>query len=410
MPNPSLSVRPVRGLDVKSERTTSFVALSALLLLFTLYAPAQTLTALHYFSNGQDGEGPMTGVAVDHAGNVYGTTTHGGNRGPFCADGGCGVVYRASLKNGSWIFTPLYDFQGNDDGSQPQSSVTVGPDGALYGTTSDGGGGGGTIYRLTPPARLCHQVLCSWTETIIYRFHDDPNGLHTPYGGVIFDSAGAMYGFASNAIYKLTRAGSTWTLAVLYRLRPEDGQILLWEPTMDAAGNIYGSAEFGGIDNNGTVFRLVRSGDQWTFELLYALNGGSDGAGPWGVAIPDSAGNVFGATSFNGGVFELTPSGGSWSYSVIAPIRGGLEESINLGPDGNVYGTMYSGDGGVGSVWKLSRTQSGWTRTVLHSFQGRDDGALPESNVVFDAQGNMYGTTTMGGHYGYGTVWQLTPQ
>jgi uncharacterized repeat protein (TIGR03803 family) len=354
----------------------------------------------------------MTGVAIDHAGNVYGTTTFGGDRSPlYCAgNGGCGTVYRANLKNGSWLFTPLYDFHGGDDGSNPYSSVTVGPDGALYGTTVDGGGGGGTIYKLTPPPRLCHQVLCYWNETVLIRFGNYP-GLGAAFGGVTFDSAGKMYGFTAGTIYQVTRVGSTWNLSVLYSLRQDiDGVWPMWEPKLDAAGNIYGAAEFGGPNGNGTIFRLVHSGDQWNFEVLYTFPGGSDGSNPWGVAIPDSAGNVFGATAFNGGVFELTPSGGSWSYSVIGPFRGGLQESINLGPDGSIYGTNYAdGSGGIGSIWKLSQTQSGWTRTVLHSFGGPDDGALPLSNVVFDANGNMYGTTTMGGHYGFGTVWQLAP-
>jgi uncharacterized repeat protein (TIGR03803 family) len=395
-----------RGQTVRTMLAVTLFGISAVM------AQAQSITVLHYFANGPDGEGPQTGVAIDPGGNVYGTTTFGGDRSPTCApNGGCGVVYRASLKNGSWIFTPLYDFHGGDDGSNPYASVTVGPDGALYGTTLNGGGGQGTVFKLTPPARFCHQVLCTWTETVLHRFTND--GLGSPFGGVIFDAAGNLYGFTSGAIYQLSRFGGTWTLNVLYRLRSDiDGAFVMGAPTMDAAGNIYGVALFGGSNNDGTVFRLVRSGGGWNFELLYTFTGGSDGGNPWGVAIVDGNGNVFGDTSaFNGGVFELSPNGDSWSFSLIVPIRGGLQSAINFGPDGNIYGTNYSdGSHGLGSVFQVTHTQSGWVHNIIHSFDGPDDGALPLSNVVFDASGNMYGTTTMGGRNGgYGTVWQLTP-
>jgi uncharacterized repeat protein (TIGR03803 family) len=389
-----------------------------LVALSSAVAHGQTLTVLHSFVNGQDGIPNASGVVIDRGGNVYGTATFGGNRGPSCDQGGCGAVYRASLKNGSWIFTPLYDFVGNQDGSQPYAGVTIGPDGALYGTTLFGGGGGGTVFKLTPPARLCHQVLCPWTETVLYRFATDPNGLNSPYGGVIFDAAGNMYGmtgFAAGgpgAVYKMTRSGQNWILSVLHVFQQDtDGAVPQSNLSLGSDGNLYGSAPFGGANSNGTIFRLVRAGSDWNFEVLYTLPPGSSGGIPWGGVALDNSGNVFGATGeFGGGVWELSPAGDTWNFSLIVPFLGGLQDSINFGPDGAIYGTNYAdGSHGVGSVFKLTNSQGTWTHTIIHNFAG-PEGALPLSNVVFDANGNMYGTTTMGGTRGYGTLWQLTPQ
>ena len=399
------------------------IAASMLLVTFvTATAQAQTITVLHYFSGGVDGSDAMAGVALDRAGNVYGVTPYGGTRNGQCS-GGCGVVYRAAPKNGAWIFTPLYSFQGGDDGAEPWSTVTVGPDGALYGTTLIGGGAGcsnscGTVFRLAPSASFCHMALCPWTETIIHHFANDPNGLGLPFGGVIFDAAGNLYGLADGgangggAVYKLTPSGGSWTLSVLYNLQAAtDGSLPMATPAMDAAGNIYGTTTFGGANGYGTVFELVRSGAGYTFNLLYTFTGGNDGGDPlFGVAL-DGAGNVFGDTGYGGGVFELTRSGGGWNYSLIVPFLGGLEAPISLDSAGNIYGTN-SADGahGVGSVYKLTYSHGVWTHNIIHSFDGGDDGALPYSSVAFDASGNMYGTTSYGGHGGgHGTVWQLTP-
>ena len=384
-------------------------------------AQSQTITVLHYFLGGQDGGIPQTGVTLDRAGNVYGTTPVGGYQGGVCGgQGGCGMVYRSTFKNGAWIYTPLYFFQGGNDGMAPQVSVTVGPQGALYGTTLFGGGTGcgqgfgcGTIFKLTPPPTFCHSVLCTWTETVLYRFTGALGDPTSPFGGVIFDAAGNLYGMAGGVVYKLSPSGGSWVLSTLYTFQgTTDGDFPFGNLAMDAAGNLYGTAAFGGAHGDGTVFRLVRSAGGYSFELLYTFTGGSDGGNPEAGVVLDSAGNIFGDTSyFTGGVFELSPAGGSWNFSAIDPIEGGLNAPVNLDSAGNIYSTNYS-DGAhhEGSVFKLTHSQSGWTHTIIHSFDGADDGALPLSNVVFDASGNMYGTTTSGGRgRGDGTVWQLTP-
>lgn len=116
------------------------IILLATALLMTPSAGAQTFTVLHQFSGGtNDGSSPEGLIAVDRAGDVYGSAPDGGNRTGICAPlSGCGMVFRAQSRHGAFTYAPLYFFHGND-GAQPFGGVALGPDGALYGTTSRGG-------------------------------------------------------------------------------------------------------------------------------------------------------------------------------------------------------------------------------------------------------------------------------
>ena len=120
--------------------------------------PAQTYSLLHSFTGGHDGSHPLSGLVMDRAGNLYGTTSTGGSLQGVCGGiGGCGTVFRLSQKDGAWMFTTLYAFQGDYDGEGPQAALTIGPDGALYGTTLYGGAdscvlgyGCGTVFKSRP--------------------------------------------------------------------------------------------------------------------------------------------------------------------------------------------------------------------------------------------------------------------
>jgi uncharacterized repeat protein (TIGR03803 family) len=153
-----------------------------------------------------------------------------------------------------------------------------------------------------------------------------------------------------------------------------------------------------------------------TYSVLYAFPGGSDGCNPYGGLIRDRAGNLYG-TTYGGGtsgygvVFELTPTG---FLTVLQPFAGGPNDGATpvdtLVRDGagNLYGT--TGEGGTnnnGTVFKI--TPAG-AETVLHFFAGgNNDGASPFGGLTQDAAGNLYGTTVLGGTYGEGTVFKLTP-
>jgi uncharacterized repeat protein (TIGR03803 family) len=162
----------------------------------------------------------------------------------------------------------------------------------------------------------------------------------------------------------------------------------------------------------------VRSSAQ-TETVLYAFRGGSDGATPSSTLTPDSDGNLFG-TTFAGGasgigtVYELSPNSGSWNETVLFSFNGtngyGPESGVIFDSEGNLYGsTISKGKKGYGTVYELKRsTQGVWRATVLHNFGGGEEGEVPEGNLVFDNSGNLYGTTFYGGKYGKGTAWELS--
>jgi uncharacterized repeat protein (TIGR03803 family) len=190
----------------------------------------------------------------------------------------------------------------------------------------------------------------------------------------------------------------------------------------DQAGNLYGTANRGGTYGWGTVFQLVPSGSGWVENTLYDFTGqGSDGCNPGGGLIFDQSGNLYGATPWCGAygygmVFELSPNGnGGWTETVLyswptANTYGGPQASLTMDSVGNLYGTT-TGDGtyDAGNVFKLTPYMKTWIYTDLHDFTGGSNGGNPISNVVFDAQGNLFGTATSGGANGHGVVWKITP-
>jgi len=412
-------------------------------------AHAQTYKVIHTFTGGDgsmDGARPETGLTIDAAGNLYGTTVFGGN-GP--CDGGCGMVFQLKPTTSGWIFNPIYNFAGGSDGAGPWARVVIGPDGSLYGTTIAGGGQGncqfvgysycGTVFKLRPSATACKSAVCPWNETVLYSFKGTTDG-SAPEAGVIFDQAGNLYGaaggtaaaFGAGVVFELTPSNGGWTQSVLHTfgLGLTDGEF----PNgliLDGAGNLYGTTQGGGDYGYGTVYELTRSGSAWTEHPLYSFQNGNDGGGSVAGLIFDNSGNLCGASGYgglNGGgtVFQLAPSGGGWTFNLLYSLSGtgcgpmqipcGPWESLVMDAAGNLYGTTAGnpGAGDYGTVFKLTRGASGWTYTTLYVFSGGSDGFEPRSRLVFDAQGNIYGTTTRGGaglcNQGCGVVWEITPQ
>jgi len=391
-------------------------------------AAAQTFQVIHTFSGAGDGANPQTGFSIDAAGNLYGTTFDGG--------AGFGTVFKLKHSGSGWVLTPLYTFQGGNDGAYPKGRVIIARDGTLYGTTVDGGGNGcatlgcGTVYRLRPSASRPASVLSPWTETVLYRFNGTTDGAN-PSGELTFDSAGNLYGTAESGgangagvIYKLTPSGGSWIQSVIYTVQnngdgtsPRNGVVL------DGAGNLYGTFLGGGMYGFGAVYELSPSGSGWTEQNLYNF-GPQDAQYPWGGVILDGAGDLFGSTgtsAMGGGyAFELTPSGGSFNYTLL-PNLGfyGPEDKLFMDTAGNLFGTSFQGGGAIaGAVFKVSSSNGSWTYTSLHDFclsRPCSDGQNPISNIVFDANGNLYGTTLQGGSStacngnGCGVAWEITP-
>ena len=422
--------------EVKLTSITYLAVAMLLILVLSLPAEAQTITTLHGFSGMPDGATPVGGLTMDAAGNLYGTTEYGGAE-------GWGMVFKLVHTGGTWIMRPLYSFpsihhQGADDGAAPTAGVTIGPDGNLYGTDSAGSGSStyGTVFKLSPPASVCRGTMCPWTETILYRFTGGSDG-GVPSGPVIFDSAGNLYGVAQTGgvtcgqggtcgvAFRLTRSGSSWTESVLHAFSGSpDGAFPTSSLVFDRAGNLYGATASGGSANDGTVFQLSPSGSGWTENIIHNFDYFDDGGGPDGGIIFDSAGNLFGTTAFaplgTGTVFELTPSGGQWSFSQLYALTSGQSGLPGpLGPlvmdaAGSLYGMTFEGGSGnclysCGTVFKLSPSAGTWVYTLLHEFTGGTDGGLPYDGVILDRNGNLYGTASMGGARGQGTVFEITP-
>jgi uncharacterized repeat protein (TIGR03803 family) len=340
----------------------------------------------------------------------------------------------------NWIFDLLYSFSGRGaDGAIPKSRVIFGPDGGLYGTTEDGGiFNYGVVFEVKPPPTPCRGVLCPWSETVLYSFPGGRDG-SSPESGLLFDSAGNIYGTTilggsgQGVVYQLTHSGGTWSETPIHIFNGSDGYAPWAGVSADTAGNLYGTTFVGGAYNVGTVFQLSRSSG-WAENLLHSFTtSGDTGSNPFGVGvILDHSGNLYGATTYGnvtglgGGVFELSRSGRDWTFTVLDSLPGpvgnpcGPRADLVMDAAGNLYGTTYC-DGAYefGSVFKLSPSSGGWSYTDLHDFTGGSDGGNPISNVVVDSEGNLYGTTQVGGDDsvcggdnsppGCGVVWEITP-
>ncbi len=382
-----------------------------------LPARAQTFTVLHTFTGAADGRYPQTALTLDRGGNLYGTTNRGG--------AGSGTIFRLTNRGSGWVFNLLYSFHGSD-GSAPFTPLLFGPDGALYGTTQGGGQHGyGTVFVVRPQATFCASVFCPWMETVLYSFTGGEDSF-APQGHLIFDQAGNLYGTTAGfsiagkgppqggdqgAVWELVHANGAWTINVLYGFYPDGGP---YEPeggvTFDHAGNLYGTSLFGGAYNDGTVFELSPSGSGWTEQVVHTFEGSS--FFPQAGLIADPSGNLYGATFGGSYAFELSPLGSGWNFNNISRITpsDGPFSDLTLDSQGNLYGANYTGGlHGQGNIFKLTNSGGTWTLTDLYDFTGGSDGAAPIGGVVLDANGNIYGTASEGGAFGWGTAWELTP-
>ncbi len=415
--------------------------LSSLLTLLLLVANAfcahaQTLTVLHNFTGAGDGGTPFAGLTMDATGNLYGAAADGGVQSCASHQGfGCGTVFKLT-KRSDWSFSLLYTFQGNNDGAYPLGGVTIGRDGSLYGTTAVGGGDGcavgvlggcGTVYHLQPRARFCGTVLCPWTETVLYRFPGAAAGFF-PEDAVTFDSAGNLYGTTNEGsisdgggvVFELTPSDPAWTETVLHEFTGigSDGSLPTSGVIFDSAGNLYSTTSAGGINEGGLLYQLIPGGSEWTLNPLYSFQ--FPNIIPYGGVIADGAGNLYGTTVLGNGagsVFEMVAHGGVWTYQLLYALPGpvgawGPTANLAMDAAGNLYGTTYNGGGspnchlGCGTIFELSPGNGSWLYTVLHEFTG-SEGSLPWGGIVVDTNGNLYGTTTMGGTYNEGVVWEL---
>jgi uncharacterized repeat protein (TIGR03803 family) len=351
-------------------------------------------TVLYAFTGGSDGGNPYAGVIQDSSGNLYGTTEVGGG-----SNGG--VVYSLDTTGNE---TVLYSFTGGNDGGYPYAGVVRDSAGNLYGTTYLGGTrDAGTVYKLGPAGH----------ETVLYSFTGGADG-EAPEAGVIRDSAGNLYGTTpyggtadAGVVYQVSGVGGE---TVLYRFTGGvDGQWPFGGVIRDSAGNLYGTANGGGAADAGVVYELDAAGQE---TVLYSFTGGADGGSPWAGVIRDSAGNLYGTTSGGGAsacgaVYELNTAGQQAVLFSFPSTVDGFYPEAGLVRDsaGNLYGTTSSGgtaDAGV--VYELTAKGQ---ETVLYTFTGAADGGNPYAGLILDPAGNLYGTTYRGGTAGLGVVYKL---
>ncbi len=359
----------------RSIRLMATLAIFITILFATSTWAAAEDTVLHSFNNnGADGIVPDGGVIFDAAGNLYGTTWAGGTY-------RVGTVYELTpAAGGGWTEQVLHNFGNGTDGAFSAAGLIFDTAGNLYGTTAGGGTySKGTVFELTPTAGG------GWTEKVLYSFNGNGSDGFAPYSGLVFDAAGNLYGtayyggaYSSGTVFELTpQAGGTWTEQVLHSFgNGTDASLPFAGLTFDTAGNLYGTTEVGGASGGctaygcGTVFELTpAAGGTWTEKVVYSFaNNGTDGTVPKAGVIFDAAGNLYGTTT-QGGTYNL------------------------------------------GALFELTPAGGGtWTEQVLHSFGNGTDGANLYARLIFDTAGNLYGTTYQGGSYGGGTVFRFNAQ
>jgi uncharacterized repeat protein (TIGR03803 family) len=377
-------------------------------------ATAQQFQVLYYvgeviYSNG---------LVRDASGNLYGTTTNGGTY-------DVGIVYELSPQpGGAWTETILHNFDNNTpaDGYEPYAGLAIDSAGNLYGTTRAGGPSGeGTVFEISP------QGAGTWTETILYNFGSTTNDGISPYSPVVLDSAGNLYGTTleggtghEGTVFKLVHGPRGWEEKVIHNFVPDAEGSGGYNPyggvILDGAGNLYGTTSGCqcSYTNRGTVFQL-KAGSYGEKVLHYFYINGVDGLYPMASLTLDASGNLYGTTSSGGSsgagtVFELSPvSSGNWKEKILHNFTGGdtdgesPQASVTFDAYGNLYGTTYgAGTYGYGIVFELTPTTRGaWNEVIPHNFDGADGGEFV-SPVIFDSSGNLYGA-------GAGTVFEITP-
>lgn len=326
-------------------------------------------------------------------------------------------------------FITLHEFSGGSDGGNAQGSVIFDTAGNLYGTTFEGGnshcGCGGVVFQLTPRSDG------RWTETVLHVFGRGNDGAG-PRAGLIFDAAGNLYGTTAfggvpnlGTVFELTpNADGSWSEKVLYSFTGEsDGASPFAGLTFDQAGNLYGTTLGGGTGGTpaGTVFELTPNADgSWSERIIHSFTREIDGDGPRGDLVFDESGNLYGTTSLGGAseagtVFELTPNtDGSWSETLLHVFTGGNDGNgptadLIFDAAGNLYGTtVLGGAGNNGVVFQLKKNASGsWEEKILHHFTGSRDGGLPFAGLTFDRSGALYSTASAGGANGFGVAFRL---
>lgn len=376
-------------------------------------AQAQSLNVVHVFTDSiTDGAYPQANLIRDTSGNLYGTTSAGGEY-------NAGTVFKLDP---SGTLTVLHSFGSiPNDGTTPVAGLVLDSStGFLYGTTEKGGGSyDGTVFKIDTSGSN-YSVLHSFTgyNSISPSTSDGAN----PEAGLVLDSSNHLLygttrvGGSSNdgTVFKIDTSGSNYSVFYSFSGGLSNGQYPEAGLVMDSAGNLYGTTFYGGLYYVGTVFKLDSTGG---FTLLHSFAGyPNDGELPQAGLVMDSSGYLYGTTAAGGAsgygnAFKVDTSGNNFAVLHNFSYGDGIfpKAALVLDSSGNLYGTTSSGGSSYeGTAFKMDTSGSNFALLANLSLS---QGATPQASLLIDPAGNLYGTTRYGGS-GFGTVFEIatTPQ
>jgi uncharacterized repeat protein (TIGR03803 family) len=385
---------------------TTFGTPSGASVVFKLKTDGSGFLILHVLAGGaNDGIGSQAALLSDGAGNLYGTTYGGGAS-------GLGTVFH--VKTDGTGFALLHSFAGGaSDGKNPQAALTTDGGGNLYGTTYGGGSstGAGTVFRLRTNGT---------GYSLVHAFSGGSDGKSPFFSSVLLDASGFLYGTAvlggtsgSGTVFKVKTDGTSFTTLHTFTGAPSDGRLPFASVAMDGSGNLYGTTGVGGSADLGTAFTLKTDGTGYAL-LHRFLN--SDGGGLTSSLVLGGGGFLYGTSqgggaSAVGSLFRLKTDGSSFSvlHDFVNSSSDGQQpvSGLLLDASGFLYGTASAGgSGGWGTVFKLKTDGTGYT--ALHNFGGgASDGKSPQSALIEDGAGFLYGMTLNGGPLDVGTVFKV---
>ncbi len=370
--------------------TTEFGGASFYGTVFQLVPPksggAWTENTLYSFSNTGDGARPTAGLVFDISGNLFGTTSDS-------AAGGFGEVFELSPANGSWTYQVLYSFRGETDGSGANGPLLIDSAGNLFGSTatsvyelSPPASGGNWTFTLLHGFHCCTHDGWSAVGNLA---RDSQGNLYgaTLWGGYEGNpNCGSVGCGTVFALSPPARQGDPWSEKVIHYLGlGKDGLNPTGGVSLDSQGNLYGTTYSGGTKGGGTVWKLAPQSDgTWAETVLHNFDYGFGGGAPQSTPILDSAGNLYGTATFGGNrciyngtaygcgvVFELSPgTNGSWTETDLYRFLIGIDTpkqpqaGLLFDQHGNLYGTTTwggfnacTGDGsnGCGTVFRILR-------------------------------------------------------
>lgn len=413
-------------------------ALLLVTLALSLAASAQITESTLYTFSENTTFWPQGTLIEDAKGNLYGTTRGGGTY-------GVGTVLELSppaVSGGAWTTTILYSFVPYGSGGWvPISDLVQDKAGAFYGTTYNGGNptcNCGVVYKLVPPT----VTGGAWTESQLYAFpYDSTHGRLPANAALALTATGTLYGVTiqggtwnSGVIYQLTtKNGKTYTEKDLYSFGDQgDGSTPNGPIALDSKGNLYGVTLWGGVFNQGTVYKYTPATltTAATESLLYSFGASAtDGALPSGDLVFDSGGDIYGVTTSGGDangdgtVFTLVPTAKTYTENIIYsfipasgtnPVAGLVWNTTNHSLYGTTTtaGTTNAGDGTVYQLLPPTTKTGPWTEVTIYDLLYHLMGGYPTGNVTRDPKtGTLYGTSQNGGIEGCdlycGTAWQI---